>query len=158
MDRDLRLVRTAPQGRNAAAGAPRRDRARRPRLDEAPAEAVAEATLAGVARPWIDCLGWTQRARLLRARIAAAGLRAVSDAALLAAARDWLLPFLGGIRDAAGLARLDPFDALGAWLGWEDGKRLAQAAPAHYVTPLGRKVTIDYAPRDSNRSRCACRR
>jgi ATP-dependent helicase HrpB len=58
----------------------------------------------------------------------------------------WLLPWLDGIRDASGLARLDPHEALTAWLGWEDGQALDRAAPAGWTTPLGRRVPIDYAP------------
>ncbi|WP_281825994.1 ATP-dependent helicase HrpB [Jannaschia rubra] len=113
---------------------------------DAPSGAVAAAMLDGVRALGVDALGWSKRARLLRARIAAAGLRDVSDAALLAALEDWLLPYLEGVTDAAGLARLDPFDALQAWLGWDDARRLDGIAPAHYRTPLGRKVPIDYGP------------
>ncbi|MDB2407508.1 ATP-dependent helicase HrpB [Jannaschia sp.] len=113
---------------------------------EAPPDAIARAALDGVRALGIDCLDWTKRARLLRARIAAAGLRDVSDEALLAVAEDWLLPYLGGIRDAAGLARLDPHEALSAWLGWDDGVHLDRRAPAAWTTPLGRRVPIDYAP------------
>ncbi len=113
---------------------------------EAPPEMIATAALDGVRALGLSCLNWTARATLLRSRIAAADLRDVSDEALLAAADDWLLPALGGIRDAAGLGRLDPSDALLAWLGWEDARRLDALAPASYVTPLGRRVPIDYAP------------
>ncbi|GIT91014.1 DEAD/DEAH box helicase [Jannaschia pagri] len=111
---------------------------------EAPADAVALAALDGVRALGIGCLDWTKRARLLRMRIAAAGLRDVSDAGLERTAQAWLLPFLPGVRDAASLGRLDPTEALLAWLGWEDGQRLDRLAPPHYVTPLGRKVPIDY--------------
>ncbi|WP_371156617.1 ATP-dependent helicase HrpB [Jannaschia sp. 2305UL9-9] len=111
---------------------------------DAPREQVARAALDGVRALGLGCLDWTRRARFWRARVAAAGLRDVSDDALLSAAEDWLLPYLDGIRDAPGLGRLDPFDALEAWLGWEEGQRLNRIAPAHFVTPLGRKVPIDY--------------
>jgi ATP-dependent helicase HrpB len=113
---------------------------------DAPSEALARAALDGVRSLGLDCLDWTKRARLLRARIAASDLRDVSDEALLAAAEDWLLPHLDGIRDAGGLARLDPHDALLAWLGWEDAQRLDRLAPAAWTTPLGRRAPIDYAP------------
>ncbi|MEM9796901.1 MAG: ATP-dependent helicase HrpB [Pseudomonadota bacterium] len=113
---------------------------------DAPPDALARAALDGVQSLGVEALGWTRRALLLRARIAAAGLRDVSEAGLLAAAEDWLLPSLGAVRDAAGLARLDPHDALAAWLGWDGMRRLDEIAPAHYVTPLGRKVPVDYDP------------
>ncbi|MEM7490801.1 MAG: ATP-dependent helicase HrpB, partial [Pseudomonadota bacterium] len=113
---------------------------------DAPADAVGAAVLDGVRSLGLGCLDWTRRARFLRARIAAAGLRDVSDDALLAGLEDWLLPWLDGVRDADGLGRLDPFEALRTWLGWEDGQRLDRIAPAHFTTPLGRKVPIDWGP------------
>lgn len=111
---------------------------------DAPRDAVARAALDGVRALGLGCLDWTRRARLWRARVAAADLRDVSDAALLAAADDWLLPYLDGVRDASGLGRVDPFDALQAWLGWDACQQLDKQAPAHFTTPLGRKVPIDY--------------
>lgn len=116
------------------------------RWDDAPAGAVAAAVLDGVRALGLGCLNWTGRARLWRARVAASGVADLSDTALMAALDDWLLPFVGGIRDAEGLGRLDPFDALQAWLGWDALQAVDAAAPAHYHTPLGRKVPIDYAP------------
>ncbi len=113
---------------------------------EAPAEAVTTALLEGVRALGVGCLDWTRRARLLRARIAAADLRDVSDAGLADALGAWFVPASAGLRDAAGLGRFDPFEALTAWLGWEDGRRLDALAPPHWTTPLGRKVAIDYGP------------
>ncbi|MFO6464580.1 ATP-dependent helicase HrpB [Jannaschia sp. KMU-145] len=113
---------------------------------DAPPERIAAALLDGVRSLGVDALGWSKRARLLRARIAAAELRDVSDAGLLAALDEWLAPWLDGIRDAGGLGRLDPTEALVAWLGWEDGQRLDRLAPASYRSPLGNGVPIDYAP------------
>ena len=112
---------------------------------EAPGDAVLGALLGGVRSLGIDCLGWTKRARLYRARIAASGLRDVSDDALEATLEDWLAPFADGIKDAEGLKRLDPFEALRAWLGWDNARRLDESAPAHWRTPLGRRVPVDYA-------------
>ena len=113
---------------------------------DVPDEAVAAAVLEGVRTLGLACLDWTRRARFLRARIAAAGLADVSDDALLGSLGEWLGPFLDGVRDADGLGRLDPFDALQAWIGWDASRRLDEIAPAHYRTPLGRKVPIDYGP------------
>ncbi|WP_299820677.1 ATP-dependent helicase HrpB [uncultured Jannaschia sp.] len=113
---------------------------------DAPEEAVAAAVLDGIRGLGLGCLDWTRRARLLRARIATSGLADVSDETLLTRLADWLAPFLGDARDADGLGRLDPFDALQAWIGWDTARRLDEVAPAHYRTPLGRKVPIDYAP------------
>jgi ATP-dependent helicase HrpB len=110
-----------------------------------PSEALAEAICAGLRDLGLQALDWTRRARLLRARIAFSGVADVSDAALLAHLEDWALPFLAGIRDAAGLARLDPHDALAAWLGWEKMQEVDRLAPAHWQTPLGRRLAIDWS-------------
>ena len=112
----------------------------------APDASVAAAVIDGLRTLGLDCLDWTRRARLLRARIEASGLGDVCDETLMANLSDWLVPFLGDARDADGLGRLDPFDALQAWIGWDTARRLDEIAPAHYRTPLGRKVPIDYAP------------
>ena len=112
---------------------------------EAPAGAVTAALLEGVRAMGLGCLGWSERARLLRARIAAAGERDVTDEGLMAALGDWLGPVAGGLRDAAGLGRLDPHDALAAWIGWDGMRRVEAAAPAHWTTPTGRRAGIDYA-------------
>jgi ATP-dependent helicase HrpB len=111
---------------------------------DAPADSVARAALDGVRDLGLGCLGWGRAARLLRARIKASGLRDVSDEALLASAGRWLLPALDGVRDAEGLSRLDPHDALLSLLSWEERARLDALAPPHYVTPLGGRVAIDY--------------
>ena len=113
---------------------------------DAPREAMAAALMEGVRTLGIGCLGWSKGSRLLRARIAAAGLRDVSDEGLLSTLEEWFLPFADGLRDAEGLGRFDPSEALSAWLGWEDGRRLDELAPAQWTTPLGRKVPIDYGP------------
>ncbi|MCK0167926.1 ATP-dependent helicase HrpB [Jannaschia sp. S6380] len=113
---------------------------------DAPPDAIAAAALDGLRALGLGRLNWTRRARLLRARIAATGLSDVSDAALEADLERWLLPFLDGARDADALGRLDPFDALQARIGWDAARRLDELAPAHYRTPLGRNVPIDYDP------------
>jgi ATP-dependent helicase HrpB len=109
-----------------------------------PPEAVAGAICDGIRSLGLSALGWSKRATLLRRRIGHAGVRDVGDDALLAALEDWALPFLTGIRDAPGLARFDPHDALRAWLGWEGMAEVDRLAPEHWETPLGRRLAIDY--------------
>jgi ATP-dependent helicase HrpB len=57
---------------------------------------------------------------------------------------DWLLPHLTGVRSADDWKRFDVLDALRAMLDWDQMQRLDRAAPAHFETPLGRKIPIDY--------------
>ncbi|WP_375175451.1 ATP-dependent helicase HrpB [Pseudooceanicola sp.] len=113
---------------------------------DAPPEAVAEAMLDGVRD-----LGLTisDKARLFlaRARLAGAdaGLPAFDDDTLMAELEDWLLPYLQGVKDAAGWRKFDILPALKARLDWGQSQTLDRLAPASFTTPLGRRIPIDYA-------------
>ncbi|MDO5529808.1 MAG: ATP-dependent helicase HrpB, partial [Paracoccus sp. (in: a-proteobacteria)] len=110
-------------------------------LENPASDLIARAALEGLRA---EGLFWTQKARLLRARIALLEDGPdVSDAALLADG-EWLLPYLGTARRRADLRALDLTQPLLALLGWEGQQRLDRLAPAHFVTPLGRRVPIDY--------------
>ncbi len=114
---------------------------------DAPPGAAARAALDGLRQIG---LSWTEPARRLRARIAllhaeGAEMPDVSDEALLATAEDWLLSHLGGRRTAADLGALDLGGPLRQMLTWEQQQTLDRLAPAHFTTPLGRQVPIDYA-------------
>ena len=67
----------------------------------------------------------------------------VTDAALLADGA-WLLPFLTRARTETDLRALDLTEALRGLLTWEQQADLDRLVPAHFVTPLDRKVPIDY--------------
>ncbi len=113
---------------------------------DAPADAVARAALDGVRDLGLP---WTPAARRLRARITLA--RAgnsdwpdCSDAGLMDSLEDWLLPHLAGARSTADIRALDLTPALLARLSWEQTRQLDLLVPAHFDTPLGRRVPIDY--------------
>jgi len=90
-------------------------------------------------------LRWPAPAARFRARVALVpGLPAMDDDSLMAALDDWLLPHLGGVRSTEDWKRFDPLPALRAMLDWDQMQRLDRAAPAHFTTPLGRKIPIDY--------------
>ncbi|MDZ7905233.1 MAG: ATP-dependent helicase C-terminal domain-containing protein, partial [Cypionkella sp.] len=67
-----------------------------------------------------------------------------SDAGLMASAEDWLLPYLSKCKTEADLRALDITEALKTRLTWEQTAALDRIAPAHFETPLGRKISIDY--------------
>lgn len=116
---------------------------------EAPPEAIARAAIEGVRDLGLEALNFSPAARRLRARIEL--LRAegttlpdCSDAGLLATLEDWLAPHLTTCRSAADLARIDLLDPLRARLDGDQQQALDRLAPAHFETPLGRRVPIDY--------------
>ena len=113
---------------------------------DAPPEVMARAALEGLREIGLP---WTEPARRLRARIelargGGADLPDCSDAGLLARAEDWLLPHLGKRRTEADLRALDLTEPLRAALTWEQMQTLDRLCPAHFETPLGRRVPIDY--------------
>ena len=93
--------------------------------------------------PWSDAARrFAARVRLLRNQ--GVDLPDLSDAALLYSAEAWLAPWLGQARTAEDLRALDILPALRACLDYAQTQRLEHLAPAHFVTPLGNKVPIDY--------------
>ncbi|MDB6176723.1 ATP-dependent helicase HrpB [Paracoccus sp. Z330] len=108
---------------------------------DAPQDLVAAAAFEGLRQ---DGLPWTAAAARLRARIALVdGDDSVSDETLLADGT-WLVPWLGQARSLTDLRGLNLVEPLLQRLGWDGQQRLAAAVPAHFETPLGRKVPIDY--------------
>ncbi|MCW1930768.1 ATP-dependent helicase HrpB [Pararhodobacter zhoushanensis] len=116
----------------------------------APPEARAKAALDGVRALGLALCGMTPAARRLQSRVAllraeGTDLPDFTDDALTARAEDWLLPYLTRIRTADDLKALDLTEALKHALDWEQQQLLDRLAPAHYITPMQRKVPIDYA-------------
>ena len=116
------------------------------RWDDAPDEAVGRAMLDGVrqlglrAGPGAERL----RARVALARTAGHALPDMSDEALMASLDGWLLPWLKGVRSAQDWESFDLTGPLLAMLSWDDRQTLDRVAPAHFQTPLGRRIAIDY--------------
>ena len=112
---------------------------------DAPAEALAAAMLEGVK---LMGLRLPKAAQLLQARVAVAPTGQFpdcSDAALLEAAPEWLAPYLSGLTTEQDWKAFDPLPALESYIGWTALRQLDQIAPAHFTTPLGRKIAIDYS-------------
>lgn len=68
----------------------------------------------------------------------------LSETALMESLQNWLLPFLPGVRTLSDWKAFDILPALQAHIGWDRMQRLDAAVPAHFETPLGRKVPISY--------------
>ena len=112
---------------------------------DAPSDAMARAAFDGLR---IIGLPWSPAAKRLRARVAlcrdeGSDLPDLSDAALLDSP-DWLLPYLANVKTESQLRQLDLTDALRALIGWDAMQGLDRLTPSHFVTPLDRRIPIDY--------------
>ncbi|SEO03958.1 ATP-dependent helicase HrpB [Salinihabitans flavidus] len=114
---------------------------------DAPADAIARAMLDGVRDLGLTLTDAARRfiARVTLLRAAGHDLPDMSEPALMETLEDWLLPHLTGVRTAEEWKRFDPLPALRAMLDWPQMQLLDRLAPAHFTTPLGRKIPIDYS-------------
>ncbi|MEX0339137.1 MAG: ATP-dependent helicase HrpB [Arenibacterium sp.] len=113
---------------------------------DAPEDQVARAMLDGVRETGLLPSSAAKRlmARVELARAAGENLPDMSDSGLMETLEDWLLPMLSGVRSTADWQRFDILPALQTRLNWDQSQVLEHLAPAHFTTPLGRKVAIDY--------------
>ncbi|MCA0042832.1 ATP-dependent helicase HrpB [Celeribacter litoreus] len=111
---------------------------------DAPKEAIARGALVGLRQIGLP---WTDAAKRFAARVALMGddYPEMADAALMETLEDWLLPYLKGAKTEAQLRNLDITYALRAMLDWDQMSRLDREVPAHFESPVGRKLPIDYS-------------
>ena len=114
---------------------------------DAPSEALSRAMLEGVRDLGLN---WSDAARRFAARVTLLrtdghDLPDMSDTALLDSLEHWLLPFIEGVTSAQQWKRFDMLEALRAHLTWDQMQALDKSAPAHFKTPLGRSIPIDYS-------------
>ncbi|APE44236.1 ATP-dependent helicase HrpB [Sulfitobacter alexandrii] len=111
---------------------------------DAPEDQVALAMLEGVRQLGL-APGKAAARFLARARLMPAPFPDFGETCLLDTLEDWLLPHLSGVRSAEDWKAFDLLPALRARLDWDQQQALDQAAPAHFETPLGRQIPIDYS-------------
>ena len=113
---------------------------------DVPARNIARAMLEGVRQLGLlpsDAAGrLIARAALMRG--AHADFPDLSEPHLMDTLETWLLPYLTGVKTAQDWRRFDIRPALQAHLGWDRMQALDRAVPGHFITPLGRKIAIDY--------------
>ncbi|WP_058241559.1 ATP-dependent helicase HrpB [Shimia marina] len=114
---------------------------------DAPEESIALAMLDGVRDLGLVFSPAAKRfvARVELIRASGHTLPEMTEDALLAGIEDWLLPHIGGVKTAEHWKKFDILDALRAQLDWNQMSLLDRLAPAHFTTPLDRKIPIDYA-------------
>jgi ATP-dependent helicase HrpB len=114
---------------------------------DAPADMIARAMLDGVRDLGLSLSAGAKRfvARVELIRAAGQDLPDMSDDALLADLDAWLLPHIAGVKTTEQWRKFDVLDALRARLDWNQMQVLDRLAPAHFSTPLDRKIPIDYS-------------
>lgn len=114
---------------------------------EVPADAVARAMLDGVRELGLRPSNAAKRflARVALARAGGVALPDMGDDALMAGLEDWLLPYLTGVKTTADWKKFDLLEPLRAALDWGQMQALDATCAAHFITPLGNKVPIDYS-------------
>ncbi|MDX1781872.1 MAG: ATP-dependent helicase HrpB [Thalassovita sp.] len=114
---------------------------------DAPPEAIARAMLEGVRDLGLSPSDAAKRfiARVMLVRDDQNVLPDMSEPALLETLEDWLLPHLSGVKTAEDWKRFNLLNPLRAMLDWNQMQALDRAAPAHFTTPLGRQIAIDYS-------------
>ena len=110
---------------------------------------IAAAMVEGVRELGLGALDWSKAARLLRARVEwlrarGADMPDMSDSGLTDNLDEWLQPFLGGIRRADALKKVDVTTALKTLLDWDTQQVLEKLAPPSITAPTGTRLAIDY--------------
>ena len=114
--------------------------------DDAPdADAVRAALLEAVRTRGIGLLPWSDAATALQRRAAFAGSDALTEEALLDSLDQWFEPLLDGLTRFDAIPPQPLTQALENLLGWDEGQRIASAAPPRFTTPAGTSHAIDYA-------------
>ncbi len=113
---------------------------------DVPPEQVARAMLDGVRDLGLRLEGAAARlaARVELVRAEGGDFPDFSAEGLMAHLEEWLLPMLGNLRTGEAWRKFDLLPALQAALSWDQTQELDRRAPPAFVTPLGRKVPIDY--------------
>ena len=112
---------------------------------DAPPERMAHAAWAGLCDVGLP---WTAATRRLAARVALCrgqdGKLADLTESNILMQSGWVIPFVTGMKTKADLANLNLMALLQQALGWDGQQTVDRLAPAHFTTPLGRHVPIDY--------------
>lgn len=114
---------------------------------DAPKEAVSRAMLDGVRDLGLSFSDAARRfvARVELIRDAGHDLPDMTVEALTDSIETWLLPHLQGVKTADHWKRFDVLEALRARLDWAQMQLVDRLAPAHFTTPLDRRIPIDYS-------------
>ncbi len=114
---------------------------------DAPQERIAAEMLVGIGQLGLSLSAAARRflARVEMVRDAGYDLPQTDEDHLMETREDWLLPHLGRVKSANDWKNFDSLPALRARLDWGQMQSVDRETPAHFETPLGRKIPIDYS-------------
>ena len=112
---------------------------------QVPTQKVSLAMLDGIKQIGLNL---PKAAQLLQARAKIAASEQfpdISNEALMSNLAGWLTPYISKISSEEEWKKFNPLPALQSYIGWANLDLLEKVAPAHFITPLGNKVIIDYS-------------
>ena len=108
-----------------------------------PTEKISSAILEG-----IEDLGFnfssTEEQFIARVKFGGEDYPSMEISHLQETAKEWLTPFIKNIKTADDWKKFDCLPALRNLLSWKQLSKLDEVVPKHFVSPLGRKLSIDY--------------
>ena len=81
---------------------------------------------------------------IARVKLGGAGFPNMEKNHLKETAKEWLKPFIKNIKTADDWKKFDCLPALQNLLSWQQVTKLDEVVPKYFVSPLGRKLPIDY--------------
>lgn len=111
---------------------------------DAPPTAISQAMLTGVRELGLP-LSDAVRRFLARVSLGGTAMPDLSERNLMNTLEEWLLPHLGNVQTAEEWKKFDILPAIRSLLNWSQLERLDKVVPAHFITPLNRKIPIDYS-------------
>ena len=108
-----------------------------------PTEKISSAILEGIKDLGLN-FGPAEEQFIARVKIGGEGYPNMEIGHLQETAKEWLTPFIKNIKNADDWKKFDCLPALRNLLSWKQLSKLDEVVPKHFVSPLGRKLSIDY--------------
>ena len=108
-----------------------------------PTEKISSAILEGIKDLGFN-FGPGEEQFIARVKIGGEGYPNMEISHLQETAKEWLTPFIKNIKTANDWRKFDCLPALRNLLSWKQQSKLDEVVPKYFVSPLGRKLSIDY--------------
>ena len=108
-----------------------------------PTEKISSAILEGIKDLGLN-FGPAEEQFIARVKIGGEGYPNMEISHLQETAKEWLTPFIKNIKTADDWRKFDCLPALRNLLSWKQHSKLDEVVPKYFVSPLGRKLSIDY--------------